>query len=61
MRIRTLAGAMPLLFACLFAQPTQAQDKAVRKEIYGIVNGTSEDRQGWLSPIPVNSKQPVGV
>jgi branched-chain amino acid aminotransferase len=33
--------------------------KALQKEFYGIVNGTIEDRFGWLTPVPV--KQPVGV
>jgi len=33
--------------------------KAVRKAFYGIVNGTHEDRFGWLTAVPV--KQPVSV
>jgi branched-chain amino acid aminotransferase len=33
--------------------------KTVRKAFYAIVNGTTEDRFGWLTPVPV--KQPVGV
>ncbi len=33
--------------------------KAIRNEFYGIVNGTAEDRFGWLTPVPV--KQPVTV
>jgi branched-chain amino acid aminotransferase len=33
--------------------------REVRKEFYGIVNGTAEDRFGWLTPVPV--KQPVTV
>ena len=33
--------------------------KAIRKEFYSIVNGISEDRFGWLTPVPV--KQPVTV
>jgi branched-chain amino acid aminotransferase len=33
--------------------------KSIRKEFYGIVNGTAEDRFGWLTPVPV--KQPVSV
>ncbi|MFZ2003073.1 MAG: branched-chain amino acid transaminase [Candidatus Sulfotelmatobacter sp.] len=33
--------------------------KSIRKEFYGIVNGTAEDRFGWLTPVPV--KQTVSV
>jgi branched-chain amino acid aminotransferase len=33
--------------------------KSLRKEFYGIVNGVTEDRFGWLTPVPV--KQPVTV
>ena len=29
--------------------------KAMRKEFYSIVNGTAEDRFGWLTPVPVRS------
>ena len=35
--------------------------KAVRKQFYGIVNGTAEDRFNWLTPVPVAVKQPVTV
>ena len=35
--------------------------KTIRKEFYAIVNGTAEDRFGWLTPVPVKQKQPVGV
>src|SRR5579863_4785161 len=35
--------------------------KAIRKEFYAIVNGVAEDRFGWLTPIPVQTKQPVTV
>jgi len=35
--------------------------KALAKEFYAIVRGEKEDRHGWLTPVPVRSKQPVGV
>jgi branched-chain amino acid aminotransferase len=37
--------------------------KSIRKQFYGIVNGTAEDRFGWLTPVPVPvpAKQPVSV
>ena len=35
--------------------------KAIQKEFYAIVRGEKEDRYGWLTPVPVSSKQPVGV
>src|SRR5215472_5231018 len=35
--------------------------KSIRKEFYGIVNGSAEDRFGWLTPVPVSVKQPVSV
>ncbi len=35
--------------------------KAVQKEFYGIVHGEKADRFGWLTPVPVGSKQPVTV
>ena len=35
--------------------------KSIRKEFYGIVNGEVEDRHGWLTPVPVQAKQPVSV
>lgn len=35
--------------------------KAIHKEFFGIVEGKTEDRYGWLTPVPVTSKQPVGV
>jgi branched-chain amino acid aminotransferase len=35
--------------------------KAVQKEFYAIVRGEKTDRHGWLTPVPVRSKQPVGV
>ncbi|MFZ0771557.1 MAG: branched-chain amino acid transaminase [Candidatus Sulfotelmatobacter sp.] len=35
--------------------------KAIQKEFYAIVRGEKADRHGWLTPVPVGSKQPVGV
>jgi branched-chain amino acid aminotransferase len=35
--------------------------KAIQREFYGIVRGEKEDRFGWLTGVPVNSKQPVAV
>jgi branched-chain amino acid aminotransferase len=35
--------------------------KAIQKEFYSIVHGEKDDRHGWLTPVPVRSKQPVGV
>ncbi len=35
--------------------------KALSKEFYAIVRGEKEDRHGWLTPVPVRAKQPVGV
>ena len=37
--------------------------KTIRKDFYGIVNGTAEDRFGWLTAVPVKQpvKQPVSV
>ncbi len=35
--------------------------KAVQKEFYAIVKGEKADRHGWLTPVPVRSKQPVSV
>jgi len=35
--------------------------KQIQKEFYAIVNGEMPDRFGWLTPVPVRSKQPVGV
>jgi branched-chain amino acid aminotransferase len=40
---------------------TGAVTKAIQKEFYGIVHGEKADRFGWLTPIPVGSKQPVSV
>ena len=33
--------------------------KAIQKEFFGIVNGTSPDRFNWFTPVPVSKKQPV--
>jgi branched-chain amino acid aminotransferase len=35
--------------------------KALQKEFYAIVRGEKNDRHGWLTPVPVRAKQPVGV
>lgn len=35
--------------------------KALQRDFYGIINGSAPDRFGWLTPVPVGSKQPVGV
>ena len=35
--------------------------KKVQKEFFSIVRGEKPDRFGWLTPVPVRSKQPVGV
>ena len=35
--------------------------KAIQKEFYAIVHGEKSDRHNWLTPVPVKSKQPVGV
>ena len=35
--------------------------KAIQKEFYAIVRGEKPDRHSWLTPVPVRSKQPVGV
>jgi branched-chain amino acid aminotransferase len=35
--------------------------KALQREFFGIVRGERPDRFNWLTPVPVASKQPVGV
>jgi branched-chain amino acid aminotransferase len=35
--------------------------KALQKEFFGIVYGKVADRHNWLTPVPVENKQPVGV
>jgi len=40
---------------------TGAITRAIQKEFYAIITGEKEDRFGWLTPVPVKSKQPVSV
>jgi len=35
--------------------------KAIQKEFFAIVAGEKADRYKWLTPVPVRTKQPVGV
>jgi len=35
--------------------------RALQKEFFGIVHGKVADRHNWLTPVPVENKQPVGV
>ena len=35
--------------------------RTLQKEFYAIVRGEKNDRHGWFTPVPVRSKQPVGV
>jgi len=35
--------------------------KAIQNEFYAIVRGEKPDKYGWLTPVPVSSKQPVTV
>jgi branched-chain amino acid aminotransferase len=35
--------------------------RTLQKEFYAIVRGETRDRHGWLTPVPVRSKQPVSV
>ena len=35
--------------------------KTLQKEFYAIVRGEASDRHHWLTPVPVSTKQPVGV
>jgi branched-chain amino acid aminotransferase len=35
--------------------------RALQKEFFAIVRGEKADRFNWLTPVPVASKQPVGV
>ena len=35
--------------------------RALQKEFFAIVKGDKADRFNWLTPVPVASKQPVGV
>lgn len=34
---------------------------AIQKEFFGIVHGTTPDRFGWLTRVPVGAKQPVSA
>ena len=38
-----------------------AMTKAIQQEFYGILHGLKPDRYHWLTPVPVNTKQPVAV
>ena len=40
---------------------TGAITRAIQKEFYAIITGEKEDRFGWLTPVPVKTKQPVSV
>jgi len=35
--------------------------RSIQKEFYAIIRGEKPDRFQWLTPVPVGSKQPVGV
>lgn len=35
--------------------------RTIRKELFGMFEGTKPDRHNWFTPVPVHSKQPVGV
>ncbi len=35
--------------------------KSIQKEFMGVLTGVVPDRYGWLTPVPVANKQPVGV
>ena len=35
--------------------------RALQREFFGIVNGQKPDKFNWLTAVPVQSKQPVGV
>jgi branched-chain amino acid aminotransferase len=35
--------------------------RILQKEFYAIVRGEKSDRYNWLTPVPVRTKQPVGV
>ena len=35
--------------------------KVLHDEFFGIVNGTTKDRYGWLTPVKVRVEEPVGV
>jgi branched-chain amino acid aminotransferase len=33
--------------------------RAIQKEFYAFVRGEKSDHHGWLTPVPVRSKQPI--
>jgi len=35
--------------------------RAIQKEFYAIIRGEKTDRFGWLTAVPVGTKQPVSV
>jgi len=35
--------------------------RTIRKELFGIFEGSKPDRHNWFTPVQVTSKQPVGV
>jgi branched-chain amino acid aminotransferase len=35
--------------------------RALYKEFFAVVDGKTKDRHGWLTPVPVGTKQTVGV
>jgi len=35
--------------------------RAIQQEFYGVVRGEKADKHNWLTPVPVNTKQPVAV
>jgi branched-chain amino acid aminotransferase len=35
--------------------------KTIQREFYAIIRGEKPDRFNWLTPVPVSTKQPVGV
>jgi branched-chain amino acid aminotransferase len=35
--------------------------KTIQREFYAIIRGEKPDRFSWLTPVPVSTKQPVGV
>ena len=46
-----LAAKCDIIFMCVTDTP----------DVVAIVRGEKDDRHGWLTPVPVGSKQPVGV
>ncbi|HEX6880978.1 MAG TPA: branched-chain amino acid transaminase [Terriglobales bacterium] len=35
--------------------------KAIKKELFGIFDGSKPDKYNWFTPVPVGAKQPVSV